>query len=127
MSGGRHFAGGVRGWPDSGGPDMHGGGGPGRRTGARVVVLAGRAARTHQTRGRIRGAEIPRVEPVSPMMRPRRAGGAAAGWACGRWSPLTPYLSMAIAISPVSEALGVVTRRICKAFTLGSGDVNEAV
>ena len=127
MSGGRHFAGGVRGWPDNGGPDMRGGGGPGRRTGARVVVLAGRAARTHQTRGRIRGAEIPGVAPVSPMVRPRRAGGAAAGWACGRWSPLTPYLSMAIAISPVSEALGVVTRRICKAFTLGSGDVNEAV
>ena len=127
MSGGRHFAGGVRGGPDSRAPDMCGGGNPGRRAGARVVVLAGRAARTHQTRGRIRGAEIPGVEPVSPMMRPRRAGGAAAGWACGRWSPLTPYLSMAIAISPVSEALGIVTRRICKALTLGSGDVNEAV
>jgi len=34
---------------------------------------------------------------------------------------------MAIAISPVSEALDVVTRRICKALTLGFGDVNEAV
>ena len=127
MSGGRHFAGGVRGWPDNGGPDMRGGGGPDGRTGAQVAALTDRTTRTHQTRGRIRGAEIPGVEPVSPMVRPRRAGGAAAGWACGRWSPLTPYLSMAIAISPVSEALGVVTRRICKAFTLGSGDVNEAV
>lgn len=124
MSGGRHFAGGVRGWPDSGGPDMRGGrrpwqthrcagGGPGRPSREDAPD-----ARTHP---------IPGVEPVSPMVRPRRACGAAAGWACGRWSPLTPYLSMAIAISPVSEALGVVTRRICKAFTLGSGDVNEAV
>ena len=127
MSGGRYFAGGVRGWLDNGGPDMRGGGGPDGRTGAQVAALTDRTTRTHQTRGRIRGAEIPGVEPVSPMVRPRRAGGAAAGWACGRWSPLTPYLSMAIAISPVSEALGVVTRRICKALTLGSGDVNEAV
>jgi len=127
VSGGRYFAGGVRGWPDNGGPDMRGGGGPDGRTGAQVAALTDRTTRTHQTRGRIRGAEIPGVEPVSPMVRPRRACGAAAGWACGRWSPLTPYLSMAIAISPVSEALGVVTRRICKAFTLGSGDVNEAV
>lgn len=127
MSGGRYFAGGVRGWPDNGGPDMRGGGGPDGRTGAQVAALTDRTTRTHQTRGRIRGAEIPGVEPVSPMVRPRRAGGAAAGWACGRWSPLTPYLSMAIAISPVSEALGVGTRRICKALTLGSGDVNEAV
>ena len=123
MSGGRYFAGGVRGWPDNGGPDMRGGGGPDGRTGAQVAALTDRTTRTHQTRGRIRGAEIPGVEPVSPMVRPRRAGGAAAGWACGRWSPLTPYLSMAIAISPVSDG----TRRICKALTLGSGDVNEAV
>lgn len=96
MSGGRHFAGGVRGWPDNGGPDMRGGGGPDGRTGAQVAALTDRTTRTHQTRGRIRGAEIPGVEPVSPMVRPRRAGGAAAGWVCGRWSPLTLYLSIPV-------------------------------
>ena len=56
-----------------GGPDGCAGSSLDGRTGAQVVVLSGRAARTHH-RGR---GLIPGVQSASPMVRPRRAGPVA--------------------------------------------------